>query len=214
MSRERWRDSVRDWLRTPDGQMRRRPFALVALLGYLLFTVTYVPINLLSAGRRAYTLFLPGEERLPFLPVFEYLYLLTFFVGPLLVLTVREYPQFVRLMRALAIALGLAYTTYLIFPVYFERPTLHVDSLHTWLLSLKYRDGPYNHFPSLHVTLSWIAVQAVQVPARRRRLLMGLAVGVSVSTIFVKQHYIVDVLAGGVLAWFAWRMARPTHAPH
>lgn len=198
------------WLSTPDGRLRRPRFAVVVSVGYVLFAATYVPINLFSVGRTAHTLFLPGEEQLPFWPIFEYLYLLTFFVGPMLLVTVRDYEGFVLLTRALLMSLGVAYATYLLFPVYFQRPHLEVDSLHTWLLSLKYLDKPYNHFPSLHVTLSWLAVHASQVSTRGRTGLALLAVGVSISTVFVKQHYIVDVLAGFILAWAAWQVATRT----
>ena len=124
---------------------------------YALFTATYLSINEFSVGRDAHTLFLPGEERLPFLPIFEYLYVLTYFIAGLLVVTVRDYDTFRRLLRATGLTLLIAYTTYLLFPVYFERPRLEVTSLHTWLLSLEYMDKPYNHFPSLHVALSWLA---------------------------------------------------------
>ena len=70
-------------------------------------------------------------------------------------------------------------------------------------------DKPYNHFPSLHVAFSWLAVHASQVSRRTRVGLAVLAVGISVSTLFVKQHYIADVLYGFGLAWTAWWLARP-----
>jgi membrane-associated phospholipid phosphatase len=197
----------RRWLSDGDGQLRKRRFALVLTGAYLLFAATYVPINVFSVGRLSRTLFLPGEERLPFLPIFEYLYVLTFFVGALLIVTIRDFAQFMRLARAFGLALLGAYTTYLLFPVYFERPHLEVSSIHAWLLSLKYLDKPYNHFPSLHVTLSWLAVHASQVSARSRAWLSVLTAGISVSTLFVKQHYVADVLAGFVLAWLAWWLA-------
>lgn len=195
------------WVSRADGRLRKGPHALVVVLVYIVFTATYLPINFLSFGRDAHTLFLPGEDRLPFLPIFEYLYVLSYFVGVLLYFTVRDYTTLIRLLWAIALALFVAYTTYLLFPVYFERPYLEVTSLHTWLLSITYMDGPYNHFPSLHVTLSWLAVHASQVSRRSRLWLAVLATGIGIATIFVKQHYIVDVLYGYALAWVAWRLA-------
>ena len=61
------------WLSDARGQLRKQRFAVVLALAYVLFTATYLPINLFSVGRPSHTLFLPGEERLPFLPIFEYL---------------------------------------------------------------------------------------------------------------------------------------------
>ena len=193
------------WLSDAEGRLRKRRFAAVLAGIYALFVATYLPINAFSLGRAAHTLFLPGEERLPFLPIFEYLYVLTYFMPALLIVTVRDYASFQRLVRAYGLTLLTAYTTYLLFPVYFERPHLEVSSVHTWLLSLEYLDKPYNHFPSLHVALSWLAVHASAVSRRSRVGLGVLAVGISVSTVFVKQHYIVDVLFGFALAWVAWR---------
>jgi membrane-associated phospholipid phosphatase len=192
------------WLSDPGGQLRRSRLAVVIACFYVLFAATYLPINLFSVGRPAATPYIPGEEQLPFLPIFEYLYVVVYFVGALLVVTIRDYSRFLLLARAFALSLLCAYTTYLLFPVYLERPHLEVTSLHTWLLSLQYMDKSYNHLPSLHVTLSWLAVHASQVTARTRVGLSLLAVGLSVSTVFVKQHYIADVFAGFVLAWGAW----------
>jgi membrane-associated phospholipid phosphatase len=198
---------IADWASDADGRLRTGRCAWIMAGCYVLFTATYLSINAFSVGRAAHTLFLPGEERLPFLPIFEYLYVLTYFVPVLLLVTMRDRDTLRRLLRATGLALLIAYTTYLVFPVHFERPLLQVSSLHTWLLSLEYKDKPYNHFPSLHVTLSWLAVHASQASRRSNVALAVLATGISVSTIFVKQHYIVDVVYGFVLAWAAWRLS-------
>jgi membrane-associated phospholipid phosphatase len=194
------------WLSDADGHLRTRRFAVILAGWYVLFSVTYLAINEFSVGRAVHTLFLPGEERLPFLPIFEYLYVLTYFVPALVIATVRDYASFRRLARAYGLTLLTAYATYLLFPVYFERPPLDVTSFHTWLLSIEYLDKPYNAFPSLHVALSWLAVFASQVSRRSRVGLAVLAAGISVSTVFVKQHYIVDVVYGFALAWVACRL--------
>jgi membrane-associated phospholipid phosphatase len=194
------------WLSDADGHLRKRRFAVILAGWYVLFSATYLAINEFSVGRAANTLFLPGEERLPFLPIFEYLYVLTYFVPALVIATVRDYASFRRLARAYGLTLLIAYTTYLLFPVYFERPHLEVTSFHAWLLSLEYLDKPYNDFPSLHVALSWLAVFVSQVSRRSRAGLVVLAAGISVATVFVKEHYIVDVVYGFALAWVAYRL--------
>ena len=200
--------SLEQWLTDGGGRLRKRHFAVILAGWYVFFAVTYLASNAFSEGRAAHTLFLPGEERLPFLPIFEYLYVLTYFIPALLIVTIRDYASFERLARAFGLTLLIAYGTYLLFPVHFERPHLEVSSFHTWLLSLEYLDRPYNHFPSLHVALSWLAVFASPVSRRCRVGLGVLAAAISVSTVFVKQHYIVDVLYGCALAWIAWRLGR------
>ena len=199
--------TFRHWIHDADGRLCKRRVAVTFACFYVLFAGTYLPINYFSVGRNASTLFLPGEERLLFLPMFEYLYVLTYFVPVLLTVTIRDYVSLRRLLLAAVLILIAAYTTYLVFPVYFERPDLVVSSFHTWLLSLEYLDKSYNHFPSLHVAFTWLAVFASQVSPRSRFVLRVLAAGISISTVFVKQHYIVDVLYGFVLAMIAWRLA-------
>ena len=200
---------LEQWLSDAAGHLRKRRFAVILAGWYVLFSVTYLAINEFSVGRAARTLFLPGEERLPFLPIFEYLYVLSYVLPAVLVATVRDYASFRRLACAYFVTLLTAYTTYLLFPVCIERPHLEVSSFHTWLLSIEYLvDRSYNAFPSLHAALSWLAVFASQVSRRSRVGLGVLAAGISISTVFVKQHYIVDVLYGYALAWGAWRLAR------
>lgn len=199
---------IERWLTDGRGRLLTARFALVLAGVYVVFAVIYLSINAFSVGRDAHTLFLPGEERIPFLPIFEYLYVLTYFVPVVIVMTIRDYAAFRRLMAAFALTMLVACATYLVFPVYFERPHLEVSSLHTWLLSLSYLDKPYNHFPSLHVALSWLAVFASQVSRPARTALAVVAVGISVSTIFVKQHYVADVVYGFALAGLAWRAVR------
>ncbi len=197
------------WMSDSRGRLLKGRLALALLVGYVVFTATYLPINSFSVGRDAHVLFLPGEAQLPFLPIFEYFYVLTYFIGVFLTATIHDYARFRRLVLATGVTLLAAYTTYLLFPVYFERPHLEVTSVHTWLLSLEYMDKPYNHFPSLHVALSWLAVQAAQVSRTSRVWWSAVAVGISISTVFVKQHYVADVVYGFGLAWLAWRLATP-----
>lgn len=190
------------------------------LLGYALFCATYLPINHWSVDRPASVLFLPGEERLPFVPAAEYLYVWTY-VLPLALPRLLPGPrEFARLTLAFWLTLAVAYGTYLAFPVYFERPALEVDSLATWLLALEYLDPSYNHFPSLHVALSWLVFLACRPRLPWPRLGAVFVLGVSLSTLFVKQHYLVDVLYGFALALLAWWLAgraagceltRPSH---
>lgn len=196
------------WLSDAEGHLRKGRFAAILAGWYVLFAATYLATNEFSVGRPAHTLFLPGEERLPFLPIFEYLYVLSYFLPALVIVTVHDHATFQRLARAYGLTLLVAYTTYLLFPVYIERPDLEVSSFHTWLLSIEYLDERYNCFPSLHVSTSWLAVHASQVSRRSRVGLGVLAAGISVSTVFVRQHYIADVLYGYALAWVAWRLTR------
>ena len=140
--------------------LSRLSVALGVLAGYVVFAATYVPLNRWSVGRHAHVLYLPGEDQLPFLPAFEYLYGLTYALPWLLLLGVRELRECVRCTAAFLLILAVAYGTYAAFPVYLERPAFVPRTLAERLLALEYLDPSYNHFPSLHVALTWLVYLA------------------------------------------------------
>jgi membrane-associated phospholipid phosphatase len=177
---------------------------VVVATGYTFFLATYLPINAFSVGREAATLYLPGEARLPFIPEFEYLYALGYVLPVIAVLKIPTAEDMVQTLWAFVGTLAVAYTTYVVFPVYLERPALNVNSPATFLLSLEYRDYPYNHFPSLHVALVWLGYFACRAGLRRPAVYATLALGMTAGAVFVKQHYVVDLLYGFALAWTAW----------
>jgi membrane-associated phospholipid phosphatase len=66
-------------------------------------------------------------------------------------------------------------------------------------------DAPASCLPSLHVAASYLAVFACWSQARRGRwMLLGWATGIAAATLTVKQHYVVDLLAGVALAGAVW----------
>jgi membrane-associated phospholipid phosphatase len=191
----------------PEGRLRRRRLFAVLLATYAIFAVTYSVVNAHSIGRPAHALWLPGERAIPFIPEFEFLYALAYFVPLVAVFRLPDARAFARLLLAMGVTLTVAYATYIAFPVYLERPPLEVRSLATFLLWLEYHDPSYNHFPSLHVATAWLFYFACRPAMRRSHLFLALLVGIATSTLFVKQHYLVDVVYGVALAWLAWRLS-------
>jgi len=178
--------------------------ATVAATAYAFFTATYLAVNAYSVGRPAATLYLPGETSVPFVPEFEFLYALGYILPVYAVFRIPTAMGVVQLLTAFLLTLGGAYVTYLVFPVYLERPVLVVDSIATYMLSLEYLDHSYNHFPSLHVALVWLGYLAARSGMRRPYVYAALAAGMSIAPVFIGQHYAVDLVAGAVLALAAW----------
>jgi membrane-associated phospholipid phosphatase len=198
---------VAEWLDRGDGRPLPTRTALVAIAGYALFTVSYLAINEFSVGRPAAALYLPGESSIPFIPEFEFLYVLGYLLPVYAVFRIPTATGVARFVWAFLLTLGVAYAVYLVFPVYLERPILEIDSPATYMLSLEYMDHSYNHFPSLHVALVWLAYLAGRSGMRYPRMYVALAAGMSVAPVFIKQHYAVDLAAGAVLAWVSWHIA-------
>lgn len=202
----RWSHSLialSEWV-APDGRFRRGRLLAVLAVTYVIFVATYLAVNIYSIGRTTRALWLPGEASLPFVPEFEFFYVLGYLFPLLAVFRLPGTLEFRRLLVAFGLTLLVAYTTYLVFPVYLDRPELEVNSVATFLLSLEYHDPSYNHFPSLHLGTAWLVYLACRRGVRHRAAVVTLLLAISTSTIFVKQHYLADVVFGVGLALAAW----------
>ena len=80
-----------------------------------------------------------------------------------------------------------------------------MDHLAWWLIDVS--DLPLNTVPSLHVAYALIAATALP-----RWWCILWAVVVALSVLPLKQHLLLDVVCGAVLATIAWRLSR-TSAP-
>ncbi|HPR65343.1 MAG TPA: phosphatase PAP2 family protein [Thermoanaerobaculia bacterium] len=130
-----------------------------------------------------------------------YLYLIV-----LPILTVRQEKHVVRTILAYLTVWIVAFICFLIYPTAAPRPEQVAGSgFIPWALRLLYSmDPPYNCFPSIHVAHSFVSVFTCY-RIHRGVGLSGAVVGllIGVSTLYTKQHYAVDVLAGILLAYLA-----------
>jgi len=122
----------------------------------------------------------------------------------------------VRIYRSAAVSmivvLAVSYAFYAFLQTYIDRPAIAGDDLFSRMIRDVYAsDQPFNDFPSLHASLSTIfAIHWLRVD---RRLGVPIAIWaglIVVSTVFVKQHYVPDVVAGVLLAsvtsWWSLRV--------
>lgn len=180
--------------------------ALIFAGTYVLYHFVYTVINRLNVGREAHQLFLPGEKSLPLVVPFAFVYAGGFLL-PVVVLFVRlDAASFNRLLRAFWLTATAAFVVFVIFPVSLERPAIP-DVPGARLLRLIYVDQPNNDFPSLHVAVGWLVYLACRRITRWSTPLLIGVLAVSVSTVLVKQHYVVDVLGGIAFASVAWKVA-------
>ena len=83
-----------------------------------------------------------------------------------------------------------------------------VTMANDWIMELVsfyfWIDHPYNLFPSMHLSASFFSA----FYCMRRGQIFGwitmiMAIIVGVSVVLLKQHYILDVVAGFFVAWFS-----------
>jgi hypothetical protein len=188
--------------RTP---RRRAPWA-AALLA--LWGVGYFLIPNAVVTRQARDLATPFDSAIPFLGWTVWIYLagLALIAAP--VFALRAEPAFRRAAGSCALIVLASLACFVAMPV--SSPGLREaavmagpDSLTAWAVrALHGIDPPGNLFPSLHVSLSALACWSIAEaqPRWRWALCAALAV-IAVSVATTKQHLLLDVLGGLVLAW-------------
>jgi membrane-associated phospholipid phosphatase len=93
---------------------------------------------------------------------------------------------------------------FIIMPVRMERPILPETGIFNILLQFIYNmDNPVNCFPSQHVALIMSAALSIRRRLREFIPWMVFAILVCFSTVFVKQHYVLDVISGILLAFLS-----------
>jgi membrane-associated phospholipid phosphatase len=136
--------------------------------------------------------------------VYGSLYVFVVFM-PLLV--VRQIELFRRAMKGYLLVMILAYAGFLLYPVVAPRPDQVLgDGFSAWSLRLIYSaDPPYGCFPSLHVAYSFVSALTCYRVHRGVGAVASLwAALIGISTLYTKQHYVVDVIVGALAAYLAY----------
>ncbi|HEU5186858.1 MAG TPA: phosphatase PAP2 family protein [Gemmatimonadaceae bacterium] len=151
---------------------------------------------------------LPWDRAVPLQPTWALIYgALYLFLIALPVFVVRQEEHIRRTFWAYLAVWITAYACFLVYPTVAPRPGSVVgDGFAVWGLRFLYEaDPPYNCFPSLHVAHSFVSALTCSRLHRRLGLAALLcATLVAVSTLFTRQHYIADVIAGILLAFAAY----------
>jgi membrane-associated phospholipid phosphatase len=159
-------------------------------------------------GRTLHVPELALDRALPLQPAWAIVYgVLYLFLIVLPVFVVRQEEHIRRTVFAYVTIWITAYVVFLTYPTIAPRPAEVIGKgFAVWGLRFLYdADPPYNCFPSLHVAHSFVSAltcyrvhRGVGIAAAICASLVGL------STLFTKQHYILDVIAGVLLAWIAY----------
>ena len=148
------------------------------------------------------------DRILPLQPAWALVYgPLYLFLIVLPVFVVREQDHIRRTFLAYLAVWITAYVCFWIYPTIAPRPDQVIGKgFASWGLQFLYdADPPYNCFPSLHVAHSFVSALTCYAVHRRVGIFATVAAAiVALSTLFTKQHYVLDVIAGVSLACIAY----------
>jgi membrane-associated phospholipid phosphatase len=201
-------------------------FAYIAANLFLLLIVFYIFLNTIvydwtgALYTQGFHLNTALDNLIPFVPEWAIFYLYLFY--PLSAVTMAwfaliEYKKGIALAFSLVLINLAADLVYIVFPVttdiYREALLAHPLTGNPFAAAMYAhygKDPSFNCFPSLHAAVSvicfyaWYRYARVKPNRITRAIAIGMlvvAIGVVLSTLFVKQHYIADEVAGIVLAW-------------
>ena len=175
---------------------RQRVFAIAAIAA---LTLGYQWLNKTVQGGWQPHLFL--DDWIPLAPIWVVPYLLTL-PGLLIVAIISAHymdnAHFWRFACAMAVTMLSCYACFWLLPTFVQRPKLMGDEWATNLLRRLYaQDKPNNACPSLHIALAacWCLAWVRWLP-RGSGVWGFILIVIVFSTLFTKQHYVLDVLGG------------------
>jgi membrane-associated phospholipid phosphatase len=190
-------------------QALTRPYAVTLPMVAL---VSLVPVYVVIADRvRTGAVHAPElavDRFFPLVPPWALVYgALYLFLILLPVIVIQQRDLIDRTVWAYLTIWTLSYVFFLLYPTIAPRPAeVTGDGFAVWGLRFLYdADPPYNCFPSLHVAHSFVsALACIRVHRALGLAAVSCASLVAISTLLIKQHYVVDVIAGIFLAVAAY----------
>lgn len=184
----------------------RVPVSMILLVAIVPFYVV-IPAILPPSTRHVPELAL--DRALPLVPFWSIVYgALYLFLILLPIFVVRQDELIRRMVYAYLLIWITAYVFFfVVYPTVAPRPDkVSGAGFAVWGLRALYSaDPPYNCFPSLHVAHSFVSALACSRVHRRLGIIaMISATLVAFSTVFTKQHYVLDLVAGVILAFAAY----------
>lgn len=127
-----------------------------------------------------------------------------------LVLGFKDSENYKSYIKSIFISLFISLIIFIVYPTIMNRPVLIANNVSDKILSLIHIvSTPTKCIPSLHIVLSTLFIASTlssdKLSKYYRICMIVISIGIIISTMFVKQHYFIDVITGivvGVMSWF------------
>jgi len=146
------------------------------------------------------------DNIIPLIPWTIFIYLTEYFIYFVVLIFIFDKLTFRRLLLSFMFMFLISMIAFFLYPtILLERPVVNGTGTAYFLFRfLHFVDNPVNCFPSQHVAIVSIPGMIFWRESRKTSILFWLwAILVSISTLTIKQHYVVDVFGGLLLAAFS-----------
>ncbi|WP_368489591.1 phosphatase PAP2 family protein [Clostridium sp. BJN0013] len=187
-----------------------RPLILCVLFN---FTI-YLGVRLFYKHRVFHNLTSYCDNKIPVIPIFVLIYFgsyLFWIINYILISSINEEHCY-RFLMADLLGKLICGIIYIKFPTTNIRPNITTSDIFSDMLKFLYSiDAANNLFPSIHCLVSWYCFIGLRnckvIPAWYRYFSLFMAIMICISTLMTKQHVIIDVLGGVMLAELTWQLS-------
>ena len=190
---------------------------LPPLFTFVVNSLVYWGAPLIVGTGRSHNLSGGLDELVPFMPAFIIIYFgcYIFWVVNYLMVAFYEDENKYRFYTADFYARLICLAFFVFFPTTNTRPELTGNGIFIRAMRFLYTvDKPVNLFPSIHCLVSWMCFIGIRgksyIPKWYRIFSCLFAIAVFASTLFTKQHFVVDVVAGVIFAEICYYIGRHT----
>lgn len=188
------------------------------LIALLVNNCVYFGSRLLMSGAHHHNLDSLLDAQIPFIPQFIIVYLgcYLFWIFNYILIACSDKEVCFRFFTADFYGRIICLVCFLLFPTTNTRPDLIGNDVWTQLVRFLYSaDAANNLFPSIHCMVSWYCCVGLRkcgwIPKWYRALSYALAVTVCISTVCLKQHVLIDVIAGIAAAEITYAVSQRTN---
>ncbi len=182
----------------------------IMLAAYFYFYANEVNLALEKSGGAFTMIKTQWDDWIPFVPEFIYPYYIYFPFMLLVVPISSTRLQFYHVVTSFAILEATAISTFILFPTKMIRPVVEPTNFTYQLVYSMFSVDPgYNLLPSLHVGHSVLVAVFFYVYQRKFFIpVLILATSICLSTVFIKQHYVIDIPFGILYSLTAYNIAK------
>jgi membrane-associated phospholipid phosphatase len=177
-------------------------FSLTGIFYYL----DYYNYSLYKSGYKFYVLENFIDRAIPLVPEFYWIYILYYPLCFTPIFILKDIDIYRKVALSFFLEFLIAFLIFLIIPVRMIQPEITGTSISEIALKKLYNFDPgFNVFPSLHVA-NMVLITFIFYDFSKfwGRVFLGLTILISVSILFVKQHYFWDIPSGVLLGWVVY----------
>jgi membrane-associated phospholipid phosphatase len=183
----------------------------VGFLGITAFMVFYMLPNHFLIFDPIYLKMFAFEKSIPFIPWTIWIYISDYIYIAIVFILLKEKENMNKLFYSQIFLLFTAMIIFFLIPTTFPRPEVEYVGFSGLVIKLLYSsDNPNNACPSIHVAMTFLAYFGIIKEYKKYNILFLIwAILISLSTLTIKQHYVIDITCGFLMALLFYKLIYP-----